>query len=85
MRTENCVVIDLEKEIIFEFMGSSESQFTAEDFFHETVCCGMGTSSSSSNNPKGKRIVLSKLDTAGKTGVLNLSHMVKMLLNSIYF
>lgn len=58
-------------------MGSSGSQFF-EDLEVGDIFCGsnMGLSSSNSN-PNGRRVIESKLETAGKTGVLNLADMVR--------
>lgn len=60
-------------------MGSSGSQFF-EEFEVGDIFCGstMGLTSSSSN-PKGRRVIESKLETATKTGVLNLADMVRKI------
>jgi hypothetical protein len=58
-------------------MGAYESRDSSE--FAEDlaeVFCFMGQTSST-GQPKGKKVVVAKLESAGKTGVLNLSDLVR--------
>ena len=59
-------------------MGSSHSQLIDDLDIDDIICCGAMGLSSSTSNPKGRRVLTNKLETAGKTGVLNLADMVGM-------
>lgn len=59
-------------------MGSSNSRF--DEFEFEDLFCGLVAMghTSSSGNPTGKRVLVSKMETANKTGVLSIADMVRL-------
>jgi hypothetical protein len=59
-------------------MGSASSHY--DEFEFEDLLCGLVTMghTSSSGNPTGKKVIVSKMETANKTGVLSIADMVSV-------